>query len=101
MRTLRRQREESTEGRSESAQRNFSYLPSAFFASFAVLLLSRAFAKNHPPRGSLQHAGDVDLHLFANVLAAPFDDDHRAIVEIANALTDFFARFDDSHEERF
>src|SRR3954470_4503110 len=50
----------------------------------------RIFAKDHAAGGGLQDAGDVDLDLFADVIAASFDHDHGAVVEVADALPHFF-----------
>src|SRR5688572_13227329 len=68
-----------------------------FYRSYPKATTRRALrrqdaAEDHPPRGSLQYAGHVDLHFLADVIAAPFDHDHRAVVEIAHTLPHFLAR---------
>ena len=57
-------------------------------------------AEDHAAGAGLQHAGDENDGVFADVLAAAFDDDHRAVFEVADALTLFFAWFDDAILQR-
>ncbi len=54
-------------------------------------------AKDHPAGAGLQHAGHGDADLLVDVVAAPFDDDHRAVVEIADSLARLFAGLDDAN----
>ena len=64
-----------------------------------VGLGDRAFvaAEDHAAGAGLQHAGDRGGDVLVDVVAAAFDDDHRAVFEVADALARFFARLDDPH----
>ena len=59
------------------------------------------FTEDHSAGASLQHARHCNLHIFPDVRAASFDDDHRAIVEVADSLAVFFARLHDFDEYLF
>src|SRR5262249_52679922 len=51
--------------------------------------------EDHATRDGLEHAGDGDLNGLAYVGFATLDDDHRAVVEVADALAQFFALLHD------
>ena len=54
-------------------------------------------AEDHPPGAGLQGVGHGELDLLVQVRPALFDDDHRAVVEVADALPGLFARLDEPH----
>jgi hypothetical protein len=58
-------------------------------------------AEDHTAGAGLQDAGDKGADVFADVLAAALDDDHRAVLEVADALARLLARLDDANFERF
>ena len=45
--------------------------------------------------------GDGELDILVKKLPAPFDDDHRAVLEIANALPRFVAGLDQPDDHLF
>src|SRR4030095_13496193 len=55
--------------------------------------------KDHPPRARLKHARHGNSHFLVDVVAPPFDHDHRPVVEIADPLPDFLSRLDQPHGE--
>src|ERR1017187_8954319 len=54
-------------------------------------------AEDHLSSRSLQHRGDRDVDRLANHLPRVVDDDHRAIIQISDALVVFLAFFKDKH----
>src|SRR5262245_2506433 len=75
--------------------------PKSEVSSFGFFLvwLTVNPAEDHSPGGCLQDAGHGDADFGANGAASLLDDDHRAVVEIADALTDLVALFDDSYRQ--
>ena len=53
--------------------------------------------EDHPPRRGLQHARDHQRDILPDAVAALFDDDHRAIVHVADALPRLIADLHDPH----
>ena len=47
---------------------------------------SREGCEDHPPGGRLDHVANRDLHLAPDLLGRVLDHDHRAVLEIADAL---------------
>ena len=62
---------------------------------FAVLV---HFAEDHFSAGGLQDAGDGDVNGFADHFAGVIDDDHGAVVEVADALIELLALFEDEDD---
>ena len=52
-------------------------------------------AKDHSARGSLQHAGDDDVHVLVDGIAALLHNHHGAVVEVAHTLSNLISLFDD------
>jgi len=51
-------------------------------------------AEHHPSGAGLQNARHGEVDLLADMLAAPFDDDHGAVFQVADALARLFAGLD-------
>ncbi len=64
-------------------------------ASSAASAGKRRAREDHASGRRLQHRRDLDVGLGADELAAGLDDDHRAVIEIADALIGFLARLGD------
>ena len=58
-------------------------------------------AKDHAPRGGLKDARHQYLQVLADVLASSVNDDHRAVLEVADALAKLFPVFDNVYEHFF
>src|ERR1035441_3686085 len=51
-------------------------------------------AEDHLAAGGLQHAGDGDLDRLADHLAGVIDHHHRSVVQVADALVELLALFE-------
>src|SRR3954471_21427973 len=55
--------------------------------------------EDHLAAGRLQDARDLGLHELSDVVACALDDDHRAVVQVADALLGLLALADHLHPE--
>ena len=58
-------------------------------------------AENHAAGAGLQDTGDADANFFAQVGSALLDNNHCAVVEVANTLAFFFSWLHESHVDSF
>src|SRR5213593_2330359 len=56
--------------------------------------------EDHAPGGRLEHAGDDDVGGLAEIAPAMVDDDHRAVVEVGDALPGFLSLTHDLYTHR-
>src|SRR5215469_13266292 len=59
------------------------------------------FREDHPAGGGLEHRSHFDADLLALPLASVLDDDHRTVIEEADALVLFLAFLDDADSHLF
>ena len=59
------------------------------------------FCEDHSARRGLQYAGNEHFHHRADVLATALHDDHRAVIQIRDALTMLLAVLDNLYQYFF
>src|SRR5256885_14931837 len=57
--------------------------------------------ENHAPGDCLQYACDRDFNSHTHKLPSAFNDDHGAIIQVTNALSEFFADLHDFNKDIF